>query len=57
MALRRSNSRRLIDQSSSGANSGVPFLSDVPFFGKLVTQEGDSHRTRELIVVLRVRVL
>jgi general secretion pathway protein D len=47
----------LIDQSSSGANSGVPFLSDVPFFGKLVTQEGDSHRTRELIVVLRVRVL
>lgn len=47
----------LIDQSTGGANSGVPFLADIPVFGKLVTQENDSQRTRELIVVLRVRVL
>lgn len=47
----------LIDQKSSGSNQGVPFLADVPFFGKLVTQEGDNRSARELIVVLRVRVL
>lgn len=47
----------LIDQKSGGSNRGVPLLSDVPFFGKLVTQEGDNQSARELIVVLRVRVL
>ncbi|MGM9426670.1 pilus (MSHA type) biogenesis protein MshL [Hydrogenophaga sp. MI9] len=47
----------LIDQKSSGSNSGVPFLADVPVFGKLVSQEGDSRSARELIVVLRVRLL
>lgn len=47
----------LIDQKSSGSNSGVPFLADVPFFGKLVSQEGDNRSSRELIVVLRVRLL
>lgn len=47
----------LIDQKSSGSNSGLPYLADVPLFGKLVTQEGDSHTSRELIVVLRVRLL
>ncbi|WP_234266114.1 MULTISPECIES: pilus (MSHA type) biogenesis protein MshL [Hydrogenophaga] len=47
----------LIDQKSSGSNSGVPYLADVPFFGKLLTHEGDSKSARELIVVLRVRIL
>ena len=47
----------LIDQKSSGSNSGVPFLADVPVFGKLVSQEGDNRSARELIVVLRVRLL
>lgn len=47
----------LIDQKSSGSNSGVPFLADVPVFGKLVSQEGDARSSRELIVVLRVRLL
>jgi MSHA type pilus biogenesis protein MshL len=47
----------LIDQKSSGANSGVPFLADVPVLGKLVSQEGDARFARELIVVLRVRLL
>ncbi len=47
----------LIDQKSSGANSGVPFLADVPVLGKLVSQEGDARSSRELIVVLRVRLL
>ncbi|WP_084383469.1 pilus (MSHA type) biogenesis protein MshL [Hydrogenophaga flava] len=47
----------LIDQKSSSANSGVPFLADVPVLGKLVSQEGDARSSRELIVVLRVRLL
>ena len=47
----------LIDQKSSNTNRGLPGLSDIPLFGKLVSQEGTSSITRELIVVLRVRVL
>jgi MSHA type pilus biogenesis protein MshL len=47
----------LIDQKTSNTNRGLPGLSDVPLFGKLASQEGTSAATRELIVVLRVRVL
>lgn len=47
----------LIDQKSSGTNAGLPFLSDVPFFGKFVTREGTQQSARELVVVLRVRIL
>jgi MSHA type pilus biogenesis protein MshL len=47
----------LIDQKSSGSNAGLPFFSDIPFFGKLATQEGNQQSARELIIVLRVRIL
>jgi MSHA type pilus biogenesis protein MshL len=47
----------LIDQKSSGTNAGLPFLSDIPLFGKLVTREGTQQSARELIIVLRVRIL
>lgn len=47
----------LIDQKQSGNNSGLPYMADVPVLGKLVSQEADSKASRELIVVLRVRVL
>ena len=47
----------LIDQKSANNNGGLPFLSDVPLFGKLVTKENTSQSARELIVVLRVRLL
>jgi general secretion pathway protein D len=47
----------LIDQTSTGSNAGLPFLSDVPLFGKLVTQESNQGSSRELIIVLRVRIL
>jgi MSHA type pilus biogenesis protein MshL len=47
----------LIDQKSSGSNAGLPFLSDVPLFGKLVTKESNQGSSRELIIVLRVRIL
>ncbi len=47
----------LIDQTSSRSNSGVPYLADIPFFGKLVDHEGQSSYSRELIIVLRVHLL
>lgn len=47
----------LIDQKHSGSNSGLPYFGDVPVLGKLVSQEGDSRASRELIVVLRVHLL
>lgn len=47
----------LIDQKQSGNNSGLPYMADVPVLGKLVSQEADSKASRELIVVLRVRLL
>jgi MSHA type pilus biogenesis protein MshL len=47
----------LIDQKSSSSNAGLPILSEIPLFGKLVTQEGNQQSARELIVVLRVRIL
>src|SRR5690606_10463463 len=40
----------LIDQKHSGSNSGLPYFADVPVLGKLVSQEGDSKASRELIV-------
>lgn len=47
----------LIDQKISNSNRGLPGLSDIPFFGKLGSKEASSQINRELIVVLRVRVL
>jgi MSHA type pilus biogenesis protein MshL len=47
----------LIDQRASGSDRGAPGLSDVPLFGKLFGNQIDSHSSRELVVVLRVRVL
>lgn len=47
----------LIDQKHSGSNSGLPYFADVPVLGKLVSHEGDSKASRELIVVLRVHLL
>lgn len=47
----------LIDQKSSGSSSGLPYLADVPLFGKLVSQDGNAGSSRELIIVLRVRLL
>jgi MSHA type pilus biogenesis protein MshL len=47
----------LIDQRTSGSDKGAPGVSDVPLFGKLFGNQADSHASRELVVVLRVRVL
>ncbi len=47
----------LIDQRTSGNDRGAPGLSDVPVFGKLFGNENKTHRSRELVIVLRVRVI
>ena len=47
----------LIDQKTSGDNQGVPGLSDVPMFGRLFGSEATSSKNRELVIVLRVKIL
>ncbi|MCK7593788.1 pilus (MSHA type) biogenesis protein MshL [Pseudomarimonas salicorniae] len=47
----------LIDQKLGRSNSGVPGLSDVPGVGKFFDRTADSHASRELVMVLKVRVL
>ncbi|GAB3359725.1 MULTISPECIES: pilus (MSHA type) biogenesis protein MshL [Giesbergeria] len=47
----------LIDQRSSTNDRGAPGVSDVPLLGKLFSNENKVHGSRELVIVLRVRVL
>jgi general secretion pathway protein D len=47
----------LIDQSTSGNDRGTPGLSDAPLFGKLFGNEATSHLTREMVIVLKVKLL
>ncbi|HET6396989.1 MAG TPA: pilus (MSHA type) biogenesis protein MshL [Pseudoxanthomonas sp.] len=47
----------LIDQNSSTTDNGIPGLSDVPGLGKLFGSRGKNHNTRELVLVLRVKVI
>ena len=47
----------LIDQSTSGNDNGTPGLSDVPVFGKLFGNQSATHHSREMVIVLKVKVL
>ncbi|MDP5238571.1 pilus (MSHA type) biogenesis protein MshL [Uliginosibacterium sp. 31-16] len=47
----------LIDQRSSNADKGAPGLSDVPYVGWAFGNQKKSHNSREMVMVLRVRVL
>lgn len=47
----------LIDQNMSNKDSGIPGLSDVPGLGRLFGALNKNHSTRELVLVLRVRVI
>ena len=47
----------LIDQQVGTTHSGVPGLSDIPLLGKLFDKSSDSHRSRELVMIIRVKVL
>lgn len=47
----------LIDQQSQNDDNGVPGLSDIPGLGKAFGAESKSHKSRELVMVLRVTVI
>jgi len=47
----------LIDQTASTTDRGIPGLSDVPGVGRLFGSRGKNQTTRELVLVLRVRVI
>ncbi len=47
----------LIDQQSQNDDTGVPGLSDIPGLGKAFGAESRSHKSRELVMVLRVTVI
>ena len=47
----------LIDESGSRAKAGLPGLSEIPLLGEALGNVSRTGRTRELIVVLRVRTL
>lgn len=47
----------LIDQRTNNADNGTPGLSDVPFLGWAFGNQKNAHNSREMVMVLRVRVL
>ncbi|HYG05421.1 MAG TPA: pilus (MSHA type) biogenesis protein MshL [Stenotrophomonas sp.] len=47
----------LIDQQDQNTDNGVPGLSDVPGLGKLFGAQARTHKSRELVMVLRVTVI
>lgn len=47
----------LIDQNASLDDKGIPGLSDMPVFGRMFGSRAKTHTTRELVLVLRVKVL
>ncbi|MGB2131116.1 MAG: pilus (MSHA type) biogenesis protein MshL [Marinobacterium sp.] len=47
----------LIDQKTGDNNQGVPGLSDVPLLGKAFDKEYSTHSSRELVIVLTMRLI
>lgn len=47
----------LIDQRTSDRDQGVPGLSDIPFLGKAFDKEYNTHNSRELVIVLTMRLI
>ncbi|MDR3221877.1 MAG: pilus (MSHA type) biogenesis protein MshL [Candidatus Accumulibacter sp.] len=47
----------LIDQNRSTDKNGIPGLSDIPGIGNVLGEQSSSHNSRELVVVLRVRLM
>ncbi len=47
----------LIDRRVSSDDRGAPVASDIPLLGKLFSNQRSSHSSRELVMVLRVKVL
>ncbi len=47
----------LIDRRVGGDDRGAPGASDIPILGKLFSSQRSTHTSRELVMVLRVKVL
>jgi len=47
----------LIDQKTTDLDQGVPGLSDLPFLGKAFDKEYSTHDSRELVIVLTMRLI
>ena len=47
----------LIDRRVGNDDRGAPVASDIPLFGKLFGNQRTSHTSRELVMVIRVKVL
>lgn len=47
----------LIGQTSADNDGGVPGLSDMPLFGKLFDSKSTTHQSRELVIILKVKLL
>ncbi|HET6633220.1 MAG TPA: pilus (MSHA type) biogenesis protein MshL [Rhodanobacteraceae bacterium] len=47
----------LIDQKLSSDRNGVPGVADIPVLGRLFDKSVNSHKSRELVMVIRVKVL
>jgi pilus (MSHA type) biogenesis protein MshL len=47
----------LIDQNASSDKNGLPGLSDIPVVGNVFSEETKAHKSRELVIVLRVRMI
>jgi general secretion pathway protein D len=47
----------LIDQNRSTDRNGIPGLSEIPGAGNMFGEQNTSHNSRELVVVLRVRLM
>lgn len=47
----------LIDQQLGTDHAGVPGVSDIPILGRVFDKTKDSHRSRELVIIMRVKVL
>ena len=47
----------LIDQNKTTNKDGLPGISDIPVLGNVFGEENKTHNSRELVVVLRVRVI
>lgn len=47
----------LIDQNKSTDKNGLPGLNDIPIVGNVFGEENKAHASRELVIVLRVRMI
>ena len=47
----------LIDQQLGSDHAAVPGVSDIPILGRVFDKTKDSHRSRELVMIIRAKVL